>query len=264
VHEALYYQLAEVEDELWWHQGRRQLACDFLRQCRLPAHAAALDVGCGTGGSTALLSQFADAVVGVDLSETAIALARAKHPNATFRVADAASLEDVFPQESFGLITLFHVLYHKWVPDEQQLLASLHRLLTPGGCILITEAAFPSLFRRHDRLAMGKRRYTLPQMQRMLDLADFEWKGGSYFNVASLPAIWLLAKLDSLLPSRQNGSPETASLLPEIRLPPRPINTAMKSVMALEAWLIRRLRRLPLGVSLICTARKAPSTVPSP
>jgi len=51
-----------------------------------------VDVGCGTGDTTAALAGSAGAVLGGDISEPLIAAARAKNiANATFLVADAAS-----------------------------------------------------------------------------------------------------------------------------------------------------------------------------
>ncbi len=66
----------------------------------------AIDVGCGTGGTTAELARAVGAtgqVLGVDISETLIAAARAQRlDNARFEVADAAT--HAFAPGSFDLV----------------------------------------------------------------------------------------------------------------------------------------------------------------
>lgn len=57
-----------------------------------------LDVACGPGTLTVLLG-----ATGVDLAPGMIELARARHPNLTWRVMDAEALE--FPDKSFDLVT---------------------------------------------------------------------------------------------------------------------------------------------------------------
>jgi ubiquinone/menaquinone biosynthesis C-methylase UbiE len=86
-----------------------------------------LDLGTGTGaGAAAVLGRFPDAhVVGADLSEEMLALARANVPNAEFRRADASALP--FEDGSFDLVT-----HANMIPFFDE----LARVLRPGGTAL--------------------------------------------------------------------------------------------------------------------------------
>ncbi|MDR2901613.1 MAG: class I SAM-dependent methyltransferase [Lactobacillales bacterium] len=70
---------------------------DFLDMIKPPARI--LDIGCGPGNNAAYLSALGYTVVGVDLSENMLALARQKSPGTTFIKQDIAHLD--FPESSF-------------------------------------------------------------------------------------------------------------------------------------------------------------------
>lgn len=95
-----------------------------------------LDYGCGQGKWTPLLrDMFTDAeIVGIDISEVAIAKASLKFPQNQFLFfdGDRASLED----SNFDLIFSFHVLEH--VLDVSASIKDIARLLRTGGyaCII--------------------------------------------------------------------------------------------------------------------------------
>lgn len=250
MHEALYRQLNEVENRHWWHRARAQLARTVLRRFPFAPDAAALDVGCGTGGMLPLLSEFAPRVVGLDRSPTALELARKKLPAAELRRADANTLAREFAPESFDLVALFNVLYHEWIESDASVLRQIFEILKPGGRVLITEAAFRSLARRHDRLAMGARRYTLRRMKDLLTGAGLEWREGTYFNLTLFLPTWILARWQRRLPTEHDQP------LAELQLPPKWLNTAMETVMSVEHLAIQVAGRLPLGVSLLCTATR--------
>ena len=251
MYDSAYQQLAAVEDRLWWHESRRALIRMMLRDVRLPSEVAALDVGCGTGGSLSLLSEYATRVVGLDLSPRALGIARRKHPAADLHQGNANSLAQYFSQETFHLITLLNVLYHEWIDDELAVLRQAYGLLKPGGVILVTEPAHKSLFRRHDRIDMGKHRYNLTTVRRFLEQAGFEWIRGTYFNGISLAPAWALARWERIRPDNN-----TEGTLGELRIPPFPINAGMRFIMACERTVIRILGRLPVGVTVLGLARK--------
>jgi len=66
-------------------------------------------------------------------------------------------------------VTVFSVSYQEWITSEEGVLRNAYDLLKPGGYFLLTAPAFTLLKRRHDVLAMGKRRYTIPEIELLLN-----------------------------------------------------------------------------------------------
>ena len=98
--------------------------------------ATILDYGCGEGRYIEVLARLFPeaAVAGSDISEVALEIARAKHPQAEYtRMADER-LE--LPSETFDLVTSFEVLEH--VKDVELATRELGRLLKPGGTLVLT------------------------------------------------------------------------------------------------------------------------------
>jgi demethylmenaquinone methyltransferase/2-methoxy-6-polyprenyl-1,4-benzoquinol methylase len=97
-----------------------------------------LDVCTGTGALAALLRRRVGAtgeVVGVDLTEAMLELARARVPEVSFVVADACALP--FPDQSFDATTMAFGLRN--IRDRQRALDELARVLRPGGRVVILE-----------------------------------------------------------------------------------------------------------------------------
>jgi ubiquinone/menaquinone biosynthesis C-methylase UbiE len=100
---------------------------------RLDNGARVLDLGCGDGTNARRLAERFD-VVGVDLSEEQLRLARAAAPEATFVQADFAEVD--FPAGGFDAVTAFYSLVHLPRADHSHLLAKVWRWLRPGGFFL--------------------------------------------------------------------------------------------------------------------------------
>ena len=94
-----------------------------------------LDYGCAEGGySEALLSYGASSVAGVDVVEARIEEAEGRGIlNATFHLFDGTKLD--FPDDSFDGAFVNEVLEH--VADEQVSLCEVHRVLRPGGHLIL-------------------------------------------------------------------------------------------------------------------------------
>lgn len=91
---------------------------------------AILDVGCGEGTFTKYLTGFAQEVVGIDVSPTAIERARECVPSATFH---CVALEDFHAERRFDLVVAVEMLYYIESVD-----AALQKLQALGKTSIIT------------------------------------------------------------------------------------------------------------------------------
>ena len=113
----------------------RELGKAFLAWLQPPEGAHWLDVGCGTGIFTELISDTCApaSVIAVDPSESQIARARKRvaRTKAEFRLADAQELP--FPDESFDVVA--SALVMNFVPDKTRAMSEMRRVARPGGLI---------------------------------------------------------------------------------------------------------------------------------
>lgn len=98
----------------------------------------ALDIGCGTGVDLPeILAAISPGgrVVGIDVSERAVGAAAARVPEAAVQVADVQELP--FADGSFEACRADRTLQH--VADPERALAEIHRVLVPGGRLVVLE-----------------------------------------------------------------------------------------------------------------------------
>jgi SAM-dependent methyltransferase len=96
-----------------------------------------LDVGCGNGYVLAQYARFGATVAGVDLTQTAIDLCKARFAltasRGDFRLTDGDRLP--FEDESFDIACSMGVLHH--IEDPRPMIAEMRRVLKPGGRIIL-------------------------------------------------------------------------------------------------------------------------------
>ncbi|WP_055586824.1 class I SAM-dependent methyltransferase [Peterkaempfera griseoplana] len=93
------------------------------------------DLGCGPGHITAHLHGLGLAAFGVDASPAMITLARQAYPGLRFEVGSMAAL-DIADGTLGGVLSRWSVI-HTPPPELPVLLAEFHRVLAPGGHLLI-------------------------------------------------------------------------------------------------------------------------------
>jgi ubiquinone biosynthesis O-methyltransferase len=145
-----------------------------------------LDVGCGSGRLTIMAAHQAAESVGFDFSEGAIAIAELNAACAQQQVRFEVDTIEGFCQktsETFDVITLVGVLEH--VPHPLQTLQDLHRLLNPGGLLVVSCPNFinPRGFSYMTLLTLLDLPMSLADL-RQIDYMDMErWAGETGFNL---------------------------------------------------------------------------------
>jgi SAM-dependent methyltransferase len=99
-------------------------------------HSKVLDIGCGTGEHTILLTRLGYDVLGIDFSPHAVEQARAsaaeKGVDARFEVADAMNLGSDPGYQTVVDSALFHIFDDA---DRARYVSSLHAAVRPGGLV---------------------------------------------------------------------------------------------------------------------------------
>lgn len=96
----------------------------------------ALDAACGTGRHASFLVQLGHAVIGVDNSTEMLDVARAKVPEADFRLGELERLP--LDDNSVDLVVCALALTH--APDLGHVLAEFTRVLRPGGHLVTSDS----------------------------------------------------------------------------------------------------------------------------
>ena len=231
-----------AEDRHWWYRGRRTVLDGVLARLGLPAHARILDAGCGSGRNMVELARFGT-VTGVELSQTSVALARARDSG---EVIAGSMLEMPFADDSFDVAVTLDVIEH--LEDDLAALRELRRTVAPGGSLLVTVPAYQWLWSGHDEINHHHRRYTRRSLQRVAEQAGWKQLRTTYFNSLLLPVAILLRVLERV------DTKTTESSL-DLWVPPAPANWLLERPLTLEAAMIARGGRIPAGLSLLAVFR---------
>lgn len=143
-----YDEIAEKFAELWFHHPP-MIALEKL-VALLPANALVLDAGCGPGHHSKYLSERGHYVVGVDLSEGMLRIARRRVRSVPFQRMDVRAL--TFPCATFDAVWCAAMAMH--VPREEfvSLLQGFHHVLRPTGLLGINM----QIGRRSEVVKLGK------------------------------------------------------------------------------------------------------------
>lgn len=128
---------ASGEDKDFFARGR----VEWLGTClkRSDEHPrTALDYGCGIGDTSVLLRDLlgVEQLVGLDVSERSLALARERHGEANFRFATFSAYT---PSESLDLVYCNGVFHHIPMVERDAAVDYIYRSLRPGGLFSLWE-----------------------------------------------------------------------------------------------------------------------------
>lgn len=120
--------------ETRWYEKRKRAA--LIAALPRQRFGAALELGCSTGVLTIELAERCDSVLGIDLVEQPLGIARqrlAGWPGVSF---ERRTLPEDWPEGEFGLIVLSEVGYYCSAADLRRLLERCRASLAPGGALV--------------------------------------------------------------------------------------------------------------------------------
>lgn len=154
-----------------------------------------LEIGSGIGNLSAFLLD-ADRLVLTDTREEYLDRLRtrfANHPNvAVSRLFLPTELGAVAGQQ-FDSIICLNVLEH--VEDDSSSLHAMHRLLAPGGRLILLVPALPALYGTIDKALGHYRRYQRAPLTSLLQATGFKVAHIEYFNLAGVPGWWFAGRV---------------------------------------------------------------------
>lgn len=240
--------LAEVEPRHFWFGERNRLILATMREAIGPlAGRSVLDVGCGTGFVTAALERAGMAACGLDMNLAGLRYAR-RRMRGPLLCQDAARVPF---SEQFDVAMLCDVIEH--TPDDRAVLREASRALQPGGRLVVTVPAHPTLWTSLDDASGHKRRYTPRSLVQAMRDTGLRVGLVRPFNTLLLPALALQRQALKRRPTA-TAEQRLALVRESLRVPPRPLNDVMRLAMRADLW----LSRLPgsVGASLIAVGRR--------
>lgn len=224
---------------------------------RVPPGGRVLDIGCGRG---TLLSGLADRGLEVHGTEINAAAAAGADPRASIRIAPSLAAA-AYPENNFDQVIIWHVLEH--LPDPRETLLEVHRILRPGGEVIIAVPNFSSwqaVWAGPDwfHLDLPRHLYHFPReaLRLLLQRCGFTCRSEHHFSLRQNPFGWVQSGLNTLPGLPRNGLYQLLLHQPGRTRPAYSLPTRLLCYAALTAGL-----PLGLAVELLATAFRRGATI---
>jgi SAM-dependent methyltransferase len=229
----------------------RQDALSQLRiHLREKADPTILEIGCSSGFMLKTIAEsFPGAtVVGADVvREPLFKLAKA-FPNLPLMRFDL--LRCPLPSASFDAIVILNVLEH--IQDDEAAIRQLHRLLKPGGIVVVEVPAGPQLYDAYDKALMHFRRYRAGDLAKTLARSGFSIIRQSHLGFFLYPAFGFVKRRNQ----RRVEQPDDLGALVTQQASATSQSLTMKLVMSFEKFLGTWFD-YPVGIRCLIVGRKA-------
>jgi len=232
-----------LEEALWWTIARRETIYDLIRD--LDKNLKILDVGCSGGPMMMLLNQHGfKNVYGLDVSERAIELCKKRGVDNVY-VMNAEKTD--FKDDEFDVLIVSDVLEH--LEHDEVALSEWHRIMKPGGRLIVFVPAFQFLWSPHDETNFHYRRYSKTSLTQRFKRAGFEVVRGSYWNSTLFLPACMIKLVHRLIGNKKQD-------LPNQLFEVKPLtNKLLLFLMRLENKILRKFNFF-VGVSVFVVGRK--------
>lgn len=229
----------------FWFDHRSEAVLGLLKQ---EAVTCLWDIGAGTGSMAGRLSQAGIDVVAVEPLKAG-AEASARLGVTSF----CGTLQDLhLPDACLPAIGVFDVLEHLEHPEE--LLKEAHRVLQPGGMLVVTVPALKWLWGDEDDVTGHFRRYRKANLDETICAASFRPLASQYLFASLVPAAALLRALPYRLGRRRSEVDVLANMKRQLNTPAS-VDRGMRWLLHAESALSKAIP-LPAGLSIAAAFRK--------
>ena len=237
-----YRQMAALQSDHWWYEGRRQILARLIKRLCLPKQAKILEAGCGPGANLSMLSCFG--YLSAFEPEQYAADHAAKISGVNVKTGDLPG--NIPFDQQFDLIGAFDVIEH--IDNDVEALTALGDALKDRGRAIFTVPAHQWLWSRHDDINHHKRRYSRKQFKAALELAGFTVQKISYYNMWLFP-LAVCVRFGKKAIGAQDKN--------DVTMPAPFVNAVLQYFFASEQYMLPYMN-LPFGLSIIaiCTRHK--------
>ncbi len=216
-----------------WNNAKKERVLNIIKDINLPEHGIALDYGCGNGVFTEILALALPKwqIFGADISETAVANAKKKHPYNFFNLLEPTD-------EKFDFVFTHHVLEHVYdiqlatqqISDLCKKEAKMLHILPCGNenslehriCSMYKEGINPELGNRFFFEEEGHlRRLTSKELIELFERFNFVNKKGYFANQYYGALDWIseydTGFINSLFDENKTVSKQSSDFIKEVK-----------------------------------------------
>lgn len=218
----------------WWFKARKNIVKKIMNRYIYKKNNAILEVGCGYGIMTEILTSFGQ-VEGLEPYSDCYNYLKQNIPG-------KYSNTDFFkfkPTKKYDVLALFDVLEH--IEDDKKVVKKINSLLKKKGMVVLTVPAYMFLWSHHDDLNNHYRRYVKKDLTKLFQMNGFKIKKLTYFNTILFPLAYI-----QKITQNKNSKPFNPNNL---------LNKILYSIFNQESNIVPVIN-LPFGVSLLLIAEK--------
>lgn len=237
----------KFEDRSFWFKQRNEIILDTLK--RFKPEEPFFDIGGGNGFVTKGIQDLGLSSVLVEPGVEGVNNAKLRGVS---NLICCDFCENTFLPNSIPSIGLFDVLEH--IEDDISFLNNAYRCLKPSGKLYIAVPTYSFLWSKEDEIGLHYRRYTLPQLEKIIATAGFKTIYKSYFFAYLVLPIFFLRSLPYRFGFKfdENSNKSEMEHVVENEFTKKIIYILFR----MELFMIRALNRLPFGSSCIIVAEK--------